>query len=183
MSADDGSVASDAEEFIGRRTHSAKAPRKAERYGDSNHRYYTDDDDDDDEGEEDEFAVGVNDNKAHAQKARQKEGGGGGGRRCQRSAANARERARMRVLSRGFSRLRTSLPWVPVDTKLSKLDTLRLASSYISHLGLLLQDERFERSVKRGLQAGHLCCLCPAVICLRAGFVTVASVRTGLVEH
>ncbi|CAL8319163.1 unnamed protein product [Boreogadus saida] len=52
----------------------------------------------------------------------------------------------MRVLSKGFSRLKTTLPWVPADTKLSKLDTLRLASSYISHLRQLLQDERFERS-------------------------------------
>ncbi|XP_037549839.1 transcription factor 21 [Nematolebias whitei] len=65
-------------------------------------------------------------------------------RQTQRNAANARERARMRVLSKAFSRLKTSLPWVPADTKLSKLDTLRLASSYISHLRQLLQDERFE---------------------------------------
>ncbi|XP_030613005.1 musculin [Archocentrus centrarchus] len=65
-------------------------------------------------------------------------------RQSQRNAANARERARMRVLSKAFSRLKTSLPWVPADTKLSKLDTLRLASSYISHLRQLLQDDRFE---------------------------------------
>ncbi|CAB0003127.1 unnamed protein product, partial [Nesidiocoris tenuis] len=44
--------------------------------------------------------------------------------RPQRNAANARERARMRVLSRAFCRLKTTLPWVPPDTKLSKLDTL-----------------------------------------------------------
>ncbi|KAE8741402.1 HLH54F [Frankliniella occidentalis] len=37
--------------------------------------------------------------------------GGGRGRRCE-----------------------TTLPWVPADTKLSKLDTLRLATSYIAHL-------------------------------------------------
>ena len=67
-------------------------------------------------------------------------------RQSQRNAANARERARMRVLSKAFSRLKTSLPWVPADTKLSKLDTLRLASSYISHLRQLLQDDRFENS-------------------------------------
>lgn len=65
-------------------------------------------------------------------------------RQSQRNAANARERARMRVLSKAFSRLKTSLPWVPADTKLSKLDTLRLASSYISHLRQLLQEDRFE---------------------------------------
>ncbi|CAH6777283.1 musculin [Phodopus roborovskii] len=83
--------------------------------------------------------------------------GGGGGKKplppkgsaaeckqSQRNAANARERARMRVLSKAFSRLKTSLPWVPPDTKLSKLDTLRLASSYIAHLRQLLQEDRYE---------------------------------------
>ena len=51
-----------------------------------------------------------------------------------RSAANARERTRMRVLSKSFERLKLMLPWVPADTKLSKLDTLRLAMTYINHL-------------------------------------------------
>lgn len=59
----------------------------------------------------------------------------------QRNAANARERARMRILSKAFSRLKTTLPWVPPDTKLSKLDTLRLATSYIAHLRTILTDE------------------------------------------
>lgn len=59
----------------------------------------------------------------------------------QRNAANARERARMRVLSRAFCRLKTTLPWVPADTKLSKLDTLRLATSYIAHLRAILTDQ------------------------------------------
>ncbi|XP_076065018.1 musculin-like [Oratosquilla oratoria] len=73
-------------------------------------------------------------------------GGGGGGCRVrekpqQRNAANARERARMRILSRAFSRLKTTLPWVPADTKLSKLDTLRLATSYIAHLRALLHED------------------------------------------
>lgn len=54
------------------------------------------------------------------------------------NSANERERARMRVLSKAFVRLKTSLPWVPPDTKLSKLDTLRLASRYIAHLRRLL---------------------------------------------
>ncbi|KAM9417355.1 transcription factor 21 [Salvelinus alpinus] len=69
------------------------------------------------------------------------------GRQMQRNAANARERARMRLLSKAFSRLKTCLPWVPADTKLSKLDTLRLASSYITHLRQLLQDNHYESSV------------------------------------
>jgi len=59
----------------------------------------------------------------------------------QRSAANDRERTRMRVLSRAFIKLKTSLPWVPSDTKLSKLDTLKLATSYISYLTKILEDD------------------------------------------
>ncbi|XP_019947225.1 transcription factor 21 [Paralichthys olivaceus] len=66
------------------------------------------------------------------------------GKQVQRNAANARERARMRVLSKAFSRLKTSLPWVPSDTKLSKLDTLRLASSYIAHLRQILANDKYE---------------------------------------
>ncbi|XP_072397726.1 musculin-like [Diabrotica undecimpunctata] len=62
-------------------------------------------------------------------------------RRPQRNAANERERARMRVLSKAFCRLKTTLPWVPADTKLSKLDTLRLATSYIAHLRAVLMDQ------------------------------------------
>lgn len=65
----------------------------------------------------------------------------------QRNAANARERARMRVLSRAFCRLKTTLPWVPADTKLSKLDTLRLATTYIAHLrGVLVEGSSNESS-------------------------------------
>ncbi|CAF4447132.1 unnamed protein product, partial [Rotaria socialis] len=59
----------------------------------------------------------------------------------QRNAANARERARMRVLSKAFIKLKTHLPWVPHDTKLSKLDTLRLATSYILHLTQILDTD------------------------------------------
>ncbi|KAL0967111.1 hypothetical protein UPYG_G00247920 [Umbra pygmaea] len=70
--------------------------------------------------------------------------GCGGGKHLQRNAANARERARMRVLSKAFSRLKTTLPWVPPDTKLSKLDTLRLASSYIAHLRQILANDKYE---------------------------------------
>ena len=46
------------------------------------------------------------------------------GDKVPRNTANARERTRMRVLSKAFGRLKLTLPWVPPDTKLSKLDTL-----------------------------------------------------------
>lgn len=91
--------------------------------------------------------------KTAASSRRAGSGGGGGGaagapthegKQVQRNAANARERARMRVLSKAFSRLKTTLPWVPPDTKLSKLDTLRLASSYIAHLRQILANDKHE---------------------------------------
>ena len=47
----------------------------------------------------------------------------------------------MQVLSKAFVKLKTTLPWVPPDTKLSKLDTLRLATSYIAHLRQILADD------------------------------------------
>ena len=63
------------------------------------------------------------------------------GEKVPRNTANARERTRMRVLSKAFGRLKLTLPWVPPDTKLSKLDTLRLAMSYIDHLQKTLEED------------------------------------------
>ncbi|KAJ6663959.1 hypothetical protein lerEdw1_008913 [Lerista edwardsae] len=114
------------------------------------------DEDDDEEEEEDEGAPESRGKKKRAKGApaagpgkRQPPAGRSAAaaecKQTQRNAANARERARMRVLSKAFSRLKTSLPWVPPDTKLSKLDTLRLASSYIAHLRQLLQEDRYEK--------------------------------------
>lgn len=55
----------------------------------------------------------------------------------------------MRVLSSAFCRLKTKLPWVPADTKLSKLDTLRLATIYIQQLraSLSADDERDDGNI------------------------------------
>uniref|UniRef100_A0A674HD15 Scleraxis bHLH transcription factor n=1 Tax=Taeniopygia guttata TaxID=59729 RepID=A0A674HD15_TAEGU len=74
-------------------------------------------------------------------------GGGPGARMMpreprQRHTANARERDRTNSVNTAFTALRTLIPTEPADRKLSKIETLRLASSYISHLGnvLLLGD-------------------------------------------
>ncbi|XP_043258244.1 transcription factor 15-like isoform X3 [Colletes gigas] len=56
----------------------------------------------------------------------------------QRYQANARERDRTHSVNTAFSALRTLIPTEPVDRKLSKIETLRLASSYINHLGAVL---------------------------------------------
>ncbi|XP_045922781.1 musculin [Micropterus dolomieu] len=129
-----GSAASDAEDYktCCRRT-ATTMERTARKINCYNPSQYSDDDFEDD-GVEGRTKHERKLSKAHQREARQ----------SQRNAANARERARMRVLSKAFSRLKTSLPWVPADTKLSKLDTLRLASSYISHLRQLLHDDRYE---------------------------------------
>ncbi|XP_030055403.1 transcription factor 15 [Microcaecilia unicolor] len=61
----------------------------------------------------------------------------------QRQAANARERDRTHSVNTAFTALRTLIPTEPADRKLSKIETLRLASSYIAHLAniLLLGEE------------------------------------------
>ncbi|XP_052003552.1 basic helix-loop-helix transcription factor scleraxis [Xyrauchen texanus] len=56
----------------------------------------------------------------------------------QRNTANARERDRTNSVNTAFTALRTLIPTEPADRKLSKIETLRLASSYISHLGNIL---------------------------------------------
>ncbi|KAH7934832.1 uncharacterized protein LOC119405270 [Rhipicephalus sanguineus] len=58
----------------------------------------------------------------------------------------ARERSRVRSLRSAFQALQSSLPSVPPDTKLSKLDILVLASNYIAHLGALLSDDEQQHS-------------------------------------
>lgn len=56
----------------------------------------------------------------------------------QRQAANARERDRTHSVNTAFTALRTLIPTEPADRKLSKIETLRLASSYIHHLANVL---------------------------------------------
>lgn len=57
----------------------------------------------------------------------------------QRSAANQRERRRMKTINDAFEGLRDHIPLSSSERKLSKVDTLRLAIRYIQHLGKLLQ--------------------------------------------
>ena len=56
----------------------------------------------------------------------------------QRRHANARERTRTHSVNDGFVLLRNLIPTEPVNRKLSKIETLRLATSYIWHLNALL---------------------------------------------
>ncbi|XP_031153676.1 transcription factor 15 [Sander lucioperca] len=71
-------------------------------------------------------------------KRRRRSSDGDAGVSKQRQAANARERDRTHSVNTAFTALRTLIPTEPADRKLSKIETLRLASSYISHLANVL---------------------------------------------
>ena len=55
-----------------------------------------------------------------------------------RNTANKKERRRTQSINNAFTELRDCIPNVPADTKLSKIKTLRLATSYISYLMAVL---------------------------------------------
>ncbi|XP_071528814.1 uncharacterized protein [Panulirus ornatus] len=52
-----------------------------------------------------------------------------------------RERSRVESLRKAYLELQAAIPSVPPNTKLSKLDVLVLATTYISHLSQLLQED------------------------------------------
>ncbi|EEB11108.1 dhand, putative [Pediculus humanus corporis] len=59
-----------------------------------------------------------------------------------RNTANKKERRRTQSINNAFADLRDCIPNVPADTKLSKIKTLRLATSYIGYLmGVLASDD------------------------------------------
>ncbi|KDR07142.1 hypothetical protein L798_02599, partial [Zootermopsis nevadensis] len=59
-----------------------------------------------------------------------------------RNCANKKERKRTQSINNAFADLRDCIPNVPADTKLSKIKTLRLATSYIGYLmGVLESDD------------------------------------------
>ncbi|OTF77505.1 basic helix-loop-helix transcription factor-like protein [Euroglyphus maynei] len=64
-----------------------------------------------------------------------------------RRSANKKERRRTQSINSAFSNLRDCIPNVPADTKLSKIKTLRLATSYISYLMKIL-DSPYENCTK-----------------------------------
>uniref|UniRef100_A0A671YMU6 Transcription factor 24 n=1 Tax=Sparus aurata TaxID=8175 RepID=A0A671YMU6_SPAAU len=66
------------------------------------------------------------------QRARVLQTGGLGGRGRPAAANAARERSRVQTLRTAFLELQRTLPSVPPDTKLSKLDVLILATTYIA---------------------------------------------------
>ncbi|CAF94169.1 unnamed protein product, partial [Tetraodon nigroviridis] len=64
-----------------------------------------------------------------------------------RPTANRKERRRTQSINSAFAELRDCIPNVPADTKLSKIKTLRLATSYISYLmDILEKDGHYEET-------------------------------------
>lgn len=59
-----------------------------------------------------------------------------------RTTANRKERKRTQTMNTAFEDLRQHIPNVPVDTKLSKIKTLRLAISYIRYLNEVLEETK-----------------------------------------
>ncbi|XP_072307935.1 transcription factor 15-like [Eucyclogobius newberryi] len=79
----------------------------------------------------------------------------------QRVTANAQERHRAQNVNTMFSALRTLIPTEPTDRKLSKIETLRLASSYISHLANVLGDgDGTDQPCLRTKQDRSICTFC-----------------------
>lgn len=89
-------------------------------------------------------------------RARALQSGGALGGRGRPAAANAaRERSRVQTLRNAFLELQRTLPSVPPDTKLSKLDVLILATTYIAHLTRTLQEEGAEEGESKQTEALH----------------------------
>ena len=63
----------------------------------------------------------------------------GGEKVASSCSANERERGRTQSVNGAFAHLRQLIPTEPVDRKLSKIETLRLATSYIAHLATMLE--------------------------------------------
>ncbi len=85
-----------------------------------------------------------------SQHARMTGGGGGESKRKrkrvisldQRHAANIRERRRMYHLNEAFDRLRKRVPTFAYEKKLSRIETLKLAVTYITFMADLLQRQQ-----------------------------------------
>lgn len=70
-----------------------------------------------------------------------------------RVSANKKERRRTLSINSAFSDLRDCVPFIPPDTKLSKIKTLRLATSYIAYLMDFLEEGNSKELPEGGFQS------------------------------
>lgn len=73
---------------------------------------------------------------------------------AQRNQANVRERARTQSLNEAFQNLRQSIPTMPSD-KMSKIQTLKLASDYIGFLYTVLREGEPENGRAMAAENGN----------------------------
>ena len=71
----------------------------------------------------------------------------------QRKSANARERSRVQVINSAFENLRELIPLSPTEKRPSKIETVRLAALYISHLTELLTNIGKESDIRGNAEA------------------------------
>ncbi|XP_023712042.1 pancreas transcription factor 1 subunit alpha [Cryptotermes secundus] len=73
----------------------------------------------------------------------------------QRQAANLRERKRMQSINDAFEGLRSHIPTLPYEKRLSKVDTLKLAIGYINFLSDIVTSDRNASQGVGGTQGSH----------------------------
>uniref|UniRef100_A0A183CZN9 BHLH domain-containing protein n=1 Tax=Gongylonema pulchrum TaxID=637853 RepID=A0A183CZN9_9BILA len=70
-------------------------------------------------------------------------------KQIRRNKANARERRRMHNLNQALEQLRNTLPQLPDEPKLTKIETLRMANNYIYALTQILRDSLKQEDAER----------------------------------
>ena len=71
--------------------------------------------------------------------------------------SNKKERRRTQSINNAFASLRDCIPNVPTDTKLSKIKTLRLATSYIDYLMQVRILQLHHHSIESSLRRSFSC--------------------------
>jgi len=113
-----------------------------------------------------------------------------------RRAANARERDRTHSVNSAFSTLRTLIPTEPADRKLSKIETIRLATSYIAHLQTVLTvgleevdqpcmilRQRSDDTSQAPISPTHICTFCLSASKTKAQLVSITLLHATLSTH
>ncbi|VDM29488.1 unnamed protein product [Toxocara canis] len=83
-------------------------------------------------------------------------------KKIRRTKANERERRRMHSLNEALEELRRTLPHIPDEPKLTKIETLRLANNYIFALAQILQTEDEQDDADDGFNETQLSQHCTA---------------------
>ncbi|XP_011179099.2 protein twist [Zeugodacus cucurbitae] len=107
--------------------------------------FFGDDDNSSESDEDDAYSSGFNSDQENNEKSRLHKP-----RRLkcasqmaqQRQAANLRERRRMQSINEAFEGLRSHIPTLPYEKRLSKVDTLKLAISYITFLSEMVKKDK-----------------------------------------